>query len=51
MSYNQCPICGCFHDDGTFYNINNNFYFVCMDCNENFTDEDIKMVIIDILFN
>lgn len=41
MYYSSCPICGAVHDDGAYYNVDGQRYFVCLDCADYMRREDI----------
>lgn len=38
---NNCPVCNRLHDDGAYYEINKHRYFVCFECSDNMTKEQI----------
>ncbi len=44
-SYSNCPVCGMIHDDGAIYNVKDKTYFVCFDCSDSMTDEEIEKII------
>ena len=40
-SYSKCPICGQWHDDGSIIELDGHIYALCLDCTENYSDEEI----------
>ena len=43
--YDICPICGTLHDDGAVIKVKGKQYFICFDCSEKLSDEEIKKII------
>lgn len=39
--YQECPICGHLHDDGTIYFYKDKRFFLCLDCSEDLTEKEI----------
>ena len=40
MTY--CPVCGALHDDGGIYRYKGVAYFLCFDCVDELSDEEIE---------
>lgn len=46
MFFSKCPICGYPHDDGTLYDIDGVTYFICFNCDESISKEEIEKKLI-----